>query len=494
MDIKDLIFLLEEKFIVKGFADIGELSQSPGAAMTFFHNLYQKEYHADDRIVIYSSQAIPNNVLVHLYQTCNFLDISNWFVLVCSPTDVGDQLKNVAITSSEDPVPFQNLVTNIISSVPIENNYKLPESICAIPWLNIVIDHNGIIHPCCGSNDILGHISTDKLTAAFHGPKITEIRQQFLQGERPAGCSNCWDKEDQGLSSIRTFNATRLKKSFLTKYLTQPKIASYDLKFNNTCNFKCRICNPTASSMFAQENSKFKNIQLITQLNWSEDDKFIDQTNQLLPDITNIDMYGGEPFLIKKFSDILHTAVHQGYAKNIRLHYNSNGSVWPEKFLPYWKNFNHVDINFSIDAIGKRFELQRGGTWQAVEANILRLKNLDLPNMSLSIMPTISIMNIYYINEVLEWAEKHKFPIFVNYVVTPAEFELESLTASAKEIILQKFQNYDWPEMKNILKKIQSINTSDGKKFIETTKWFDQIRQENFADSHPEIAKAMGYI
>ena len=100
------------------------------------------------------------------------------------------------------------------------------------------------------------------------------------------------------------------------------------------------------------------------------------QINHLLPSITNIDMYGGEPFLIKRFSEILKSAVDRDLAKHIRLHYNSNGSVWPSELINYWPNFKLVDINFSIDAIGDQFNLQRGGSWNDVESNILKIKNL----------------------------------------------------------------------------------------------------------------------
>jgi organic radical activating enzyme len=205
-------------------------------------------------------------------------------------------------------------------------------------------------------------------------------------------------------------------------------------------------------------------------------------------------MYGGEPFLIKKFSSVLETAIEKDYAKNIRLHYNTNGSVWPDKFVEHWKHFQHVDIHFSLDAVGKQFELQRGGKWEDVEANILRIKNLNYPNMSFSIMPAVSIMNIYYIDQVLDWAEKHKFQIFVSHVTTPVEYALSNLTQQAKDMILEKYKNNAWPEMKKILELIKSLPTSDGVLFCQKTQWFDSIRNENFAENHPEIAKAMGYV
>jgi len=187
-------------------------------------------------------------------------------------------------------------------------------------------------------------------------------------------------------------------------------------------------------------------------------------------------------------------AIEQGYAKNIRLHYNTNGSVWPDAFVTYWPYFKEVDIHFSIDAIGPRFELQRGGSWTEVEKNILKIKNLNLPNMTLNLMSTVSVMNVYYLDEVYDWAQTHKFPLFVSSLYHPSEFSLKNLTKQAQDLIIKKFQNHAWVDIQNIIKDIQYTPASDGKEFCKKIAWFDSIRQENFSKSHNEIAEAMGYV
>jgi sulfatase maturation enzyme AslB (radical SAM superfamily) len=213
-----------------------------------------------------------------------------------------------------------------------------------------------------------------------------------------------------------------------------------------------------------------------------------------LPSLENIDMFGGEPFLIKKFATVLRTAVEQGYAKNIRLHYNSNGSIWPEEFVCYWPYFKEVDLHFSIDAVGERFDLQRGGSWHQVEENILRIKNLKLSNLTISLMPTINIMSVYYIDEVYDWATKHNFKLFPSNLSEPSEFSLNNLTKQAQDLIIKKFHNHPWTEMQNVVKLLKSSPPGNSQLFVEKIKWFDSIRQENFAKSHPEIAQAMGYV
>jgi MoaA/NifB/PqqE/SkfB family radical SAM enzyme len=437
---------------------------------------------------------LPDDFLKHLYETFNFIDISNWFVLICGPAELGESIESSCKQFSQDPVPFQFQATDLAPTHPINNEFFLPDTICVIPWTNLEIRTDGGFTPCCMSNGPkIGDIKHDTLEQAFHGKDLQDLRSSLLAGERPDACRGCWRVEEKNLTSIRMHNVKRLKKDFLLKYLDRPQLTTLDIKFNNTCNFKCRLCNPTSSSLFALEDHKFRGIPLVTQDNWSESEDFIAQMISHLPTIHNIDMYGGEPFLVKKFKEVLKLAVDHDHAKNIRLHYNSNGSVWPDQFLPYWPSFREVDIHFSIDAVGKQFELERGGKWSEVEDNILRLKDLGLPNLSICLMPTIGAMNVYYIDQVYDWATKHGFPIFVSHA-RGAGLELGDLTYEAKELIVKKFKNHPWSEMQNVIKIIQEIPDSDGEQFRSRIKWFDQIRDENFADSHYEIAKAMGYV
>jgi len=318
--------------------------------------------------------------------------------------------------------------------------------------------------------------------------------KNYWMVKKHIGCNSCWSREEKGLTSSRYYHMRMLKKELMTVDLDHPSIKSLDIKPGNTCNFKCRICSPLYSSLFAQEVSSSKSIP-VKSFNWAESDtRTIDEIVELLPNMVNIDMYGGEPFLIKPLLHVIKQAVTHGYASRMRLHYNSNGSVYPETLIEYWKKFNHVDIQFSIDNVGTRFELERGGSWPQVESNIQRLIDLNLPNVKISVMPAISIMNIFYLDQVLQWANNLELAVNVQYVTDPPAFDLKNLTADAKKLILEKFQHCPWPEMKNILSYIVSIPDSNGQEFIKLCRHFDMLRNQNFAETHTEIAKAMGYV
>jgi sulfatase maturation enzyme AslB (radical SAM superfamily) len=286
-----------------------------------------------------------------------------------------------------------------------------------------------------------------------------------------------------------------LKTDLVTKYLDAPTITSLDISPGNTCNFKCRICGPKASSLFAQEVQSNTDIISVKSLNWPDSSpKVLEEIIGLLPSLTNIDMYGGEPFLIKHLYRLVQEAVDQDQAKHIRLHYNSNGSIYPAGLIEHWKKFKHIDIQFSIDNVRERFELERGGSWSEVEANICRLVDLKLPNLKISIMPTVNVMNILYLDEVLQWADSLGLPVNFNYLSTPAEFSIKNLTAQAKKIIIEKLKNHPRSEVINMLATIQSLPDSDGKDFVNLSKHFDRIRNQNLLTTHRDIATAMGMM
>lgn len=492
MSITQLKNSLLTQYDSKCFVDLADLTNHPTSAYKHFYSCHQEKFNNNDRLIFYTSEIIPNSLLEHMYQATALIDISNYFVLICSPHDIAQQVIDIA--KSNTTIPFQTIQLVFDNSKSLQNNFVVPDTLCPMPWRHIEVSPSGEIRPCCVYADSVGHVKNDSLKNTFNNHTIQNLRQELLNGKKPSGCNSCWSREEKGLTSNRYYHMRMLKKELLTVDLDNPTIKSLDIKPGNTCNFKCRICNPLYSSLFAQEVRSSKFIP-VKNFNWPESNpEIVDEIVESLPNLTNIDMYGGEPFLIKSLLHIIQQAVEQGHASQMRLHYNSNGSVYPENLIEYWKHFNHVDIQFSIDNIGDRFELERGGSWQQVDSNIKKLIALNLPNVKISVMPAISIMNVFYLDTVLQWANDLGLAINVQYVTGPFEFDLKNLTADAKKLIAKKFEHHTWPEMKNILNYIMSIPDSDGREFVKLCKHFDNLRNQNFTNSHYDIAKAMGYV
>jgi MoaA/NifB/PqqE/SkfB family radical SAM enzyme len=97
----------------------------------------------------------------------------------------------------------------------------------------------------------------------------------------------------------------------------------------------------------------------------------------LLSEVVYFEFTGGEPFLIEEHFELLRFAVESGFAKNIEIHYNTNATVFPEEAIEIWKHFKTVEIAFSIDNVGKRFEYERyGADWEEANRIVKRVNEL----------------------------------------------------------------------------------------------------------------------
>jgi MoaA/NifB/PqqE/SkfB family radical SAM enzyme len=472
--------------------DLASVTTSQSAVYQLFDNLYKEKFQHKDRIVFYTSQEIPDLLWRHLYRAANQIDISNFFILICSPNDLSEKSQQQVLLWSSDSVPFQTRKVSVVSDAPLGNNYHVPDTICPLLWTHLEIKNNGNISPCCIQEDSLGNIIDHTLADVFVGKTMQLLRTSFLNGELPSGCGVCWKNEADGVVSNRQRHYDLLSRDLLVNYINSPKLVSLDLKAGNTCNFKCRICGPTASSLWAQETQTIPLVKSAFR-NWADEGTPFQEIFDHISTLNNYDFYGGEPFLIKSLTLLIEKIVKSGRAPDVRLHYNSNGSIYPEHLLAHWKNFKHIDLHFSIDNIGKKFDLERGGNWNQVNYNIQRLLQKKLPNLKISIMPVISAMNVLYIDELFAWAQSLGLDINPLYLQKPDEFSIERLTSAAKHLVLSKYQNSNDPELQKIVALIESSNGSDGKKFVERTRQLDVLRNQSFHNTHREIAEAMGY-
>ena len=150
---KNLEDQLTKKFNVKLMHDLGELSATPNGLFKVLDSVYQESYNVNDRIVFYTSHVPSQQFLQHFYETINFIDISNWFILICGPAELKDPVTSLCRQFSTDPVPvgFQEVVLS--TTHEFVDQFTLPDTICSVPWNNIEIRATGDITPCCQIDD-----------------------------------------------------------------------------------------------------------------------------------------------------------------------------------------------------------------------------------------------------------------------------------------------------------------------------------------------------
>lgn len=111
---------------------------------------------------------------------------------------------------------------------------------------------------------------------------------------------------------------------------------------------------------------------------------FWNELSDILPSITKIEFFGGEPLLIEQHYKILEECVEKDLAKNIEVCYNTNGSIYPEQYIDLYKNFKNVHFFFSIDAIGEQFDyIRHPNNFDSVLVNLKKFFKLVEENVNI---------------------------------------------------------------------------------------------------------------
>lgn len=394
---------------------------------------------------------------------------------------------------------------------------------CVLPWISLEASPIGTVRPCCLADDELVDNEGNKfslLSADFadvqNSNAMRDLRQQFLDGKRPQTCRKCWNEERAGRTSKRMHTLNRLKHIVTdTEWTADAKPLMFlDLKLGNICNLKCRICGSWSSSQFATEEinqlppaekkSSYA-YQMLRAGAWpQENQQFWAQIDQHLTDIRYIEFTGGEPFMIDQHFDMLQGIVDRGIAGQVEIHYNTNGTIYPERAEQIWRHFKTVEVAFSIDDVGQRFEYQRSNAvWTEVCANLDRFRDLKeiYPNIVLQICTTVNIFNVRTLDTVARWIadnrESFNF-VYWNMMHDAWYFSIATLPDSVKAGVADFLRTADVPaefrsEFDRIIDFMQRGASTDG--FMTRMKIadLDRKRGQNFAEVCPEMAQLLKY-
>jgi MoaA/NifB/PqqE/SkfB family radical SAM enzyme len=497
----ELRLLLQKQYDLVCFVDLAEITDRPSQIYKILKSCYQSEYQPQQRLVFYSQHRLSIKLLEHIQIAAVDIDISNSFILLCTPYDLSVDIALVNQQHGNDETVVLH-EQHAIESSTLQDNFHIPDSICPLPWTHLAIKNQGKATACCIYSTPVGDIHNSSIVEIFNNESMQQLRSDFLAGKKPTGCNQCFDQERKGITSNRNRHLKNNKINFLSEYIDSPGIRRLDLATGNVCNFKCRICGVPASSLFAAEATNnttdqklISTIQEIKiQSQWANTPEFLEQFYSLIPNLINLDLYGGEPFLLKNLPNILANIVDQGHADHIQLHVNTNGSVFPKSLLPMLEKFQSVDIALSIDDIGARFELERGGSWPEVESNIKQFLALPSNKFQISFWTTVSIQNVLYLEDLWSWADQIGIKVLLGFVDRPTELNIDYMTDRARQLVIEKYQHSTRPELQQIVNRVLKSPGSDGQRFQIFVSRFDQIRKENFGLTHNEIAEAMGYV
>lgn len=407
----------------------------------------------------------------------------------------------------------------IINHIMKQNNLY-----CVLAHKGLGLHNSGRTYLCCHSRKYLEdahgqqiYLDTHTLEDAWNSPTRKEIQESLDTGVEHPSCQACWDDEHAGKNSRRMhFNNLF---DVIEDRTDQPQFL--DLKMGNTCNMRCRTCNPEVSSQWYREdwllNAKDKeNVTYAEYLprwrritaSYSDDNAELWATLQKwLPNTIYIDYYGAEPMLIKKNFEVLEHAVRLGTASNITLHINTNGTIWSDYHEQLLQNFKRVYFDVSIDDIEQRCGYVRySSDWSLVGNNLEAFRSVTQRNKNffLSVCVTINCLNVYYLPEIFEYFSSKHVTVNPNMLHLPWLLNIKILPQSVKESIVSKLKNYmpgrpyhvdHWTNLRDMVTTFLLTTVENQqdhlREFHRHTRGLDQSRNQKFETILPEFSQLL---
>ena len=273
------------------------------------------------------------------------------------------------------------------------------------PWTHSYISPQSERRICCASTEpaqtFTQYIDTAKgsgeytpmtLEEHWNSDNMKSIRARMLRGETLEECKVC----DQSLlhtTTYRNYFNSLFGRHIDSAYenttddgATTLKTISFDYRFSNLCNFKCRMCGSMLSSQWEAEERKH-NMGAVDHNLWMQPDikkkiqtftknvvekEFADAVES--KQIEEVYWVGGEPLMYEEHWKYMKRMVDIGHSNDVHARYNSNLSRIKFKGIDLFKdlliNFKSWQMCASIDGTGEIGEYIRTGLdWQQWKEN-----------------------------------------------------------------------------------------------------------------------------
>ena len=406
------------------------------------------------------------------------------------------------------------------------------------PFTGLATREDGAVKVCCRSQPV-GWIQEDSLETIWNNDAMRRIRSQVLTGKRAPECEPCFQLEDQGVESLRqrhikdTIPESRINLypnalEDLHSEMTMPfKFPTMEIKLNNLCNLKCRMCNPLDSTSWQDWDQvvpfyKKENNYLVPTVEglvkkpgqyigpFDDTDNWWSSFEKLLPHFKRVEFAGGEPLIDPQHYKILDML--KPYGKNMELKYATNGTTLGiskgRTIHDYWPHFRSVAVNISMDGINDVYNyIRTNSDFNLVEHNIKEIQGI--PNVSRIVGAfTAQAGNIlqaaecidYFINKlgIIFYSHRVSYPNCLSAQVLPNDLKALAIT----KLLAVKSQVDTWEPIKKnpLLGKVTHQQIQDNinylqakdmnhlwKDFVDFNLNLDKTRNQSLLDVVPEF-------
>ena len=273
-----------------------------------------------------------------------------------------------------------------------------PEHLCMAPWTHTYLSPQTERRLCCASREPAqsfeqyidtsggsGKYNPQTLEEWWNGEHIRKVRRQMMAGELPPECEVC-DKKLLNTDVYRDYFWHLFKHKYEDIWthtdetgFTDLPVVSWDYRFSNLCNFKCRTCGDMLSSAWESEQRQHNVINWDNpKNNWMRPEiksniiafqqSTVEEEFSLAVEqhrVEEIYWAGGEPLMYEQHWRYMNRIVELGDGPLLYARYNTNLSRVQYRGIDLYKDFlNKIrdwQICASLDGTGAIGEYIRTG-------------------------------------------------------------------------------------------------------------------------------------
>lgn len=362
------------------------------------------------------------------------------------------------------------------------------KTFCSSPWLNMRINNSGTYEPCRWMTKTFSRVNfdtninkTSPLEFFQHG--MAPLRNQLLQGQSPAMCSDCKIMESHGKVSGRqrqllkagiteqhfekSLASSPLRSSFdysnLNQGRTNRTVTDWQIDLGNYCNGACVFCHPESSSTLTAE---FKKLNLIDQLparNWCDDPEMLGRFIKDLvasPDLQYLHFIGGETVITPAFKKILTALIEANLASQITIGFTTNLMSWSDSVVELLTHFTKVNLGMSVETLTSlndyvRYPSRQSQTKEMLDRWISLGRKHD---WLMQIRTTPTCLTVHELDTVYDFAWQNKISIeSCNFLNHPEFLRISVLPNFQRQQASQRLKK--WIDSRPAVDSNQIINT-----------------------------------
>jgi MoaA/NifB/PqqE/SkfB family radical SAM enzyme len=385
---------------------------------------------------------------------------------------------------------------------------NISKTFCAAPFVHMYVA-KGEQRICCQTTEYIPTTPSTELDLEkrWQSDYYKTIRQQFLDGEEPVKCTNCFTTEKHnGISDRMNYN-TRYQDILLeTNIETGNQHNSpidLELRPGNLCNLKCRMCGPQSSSQLEKEQLQnpelFRGYDPVVEVDEVYSEKNLEFLLKNIDKGKQIKFLGGEPTIMPEVNDILDRLIETNNT-TVPLHLTTNCTNTTEQFMNKIKQFTRISFNYSVDGTGKVVEYIRHPVkFNTINNNIQVYNNMIYAEQDL-ISFAFQAYNLFNLYDTVKWAADLGVlvhanlvsdPVWCSILCIPKEIRDKELYKTKELMLNEEYSEWVTNPNTHIIPAIDTILTDDREfglaHLARNTKILDKIRKQHIKDYIPEI-------